>query len=334
MESLVNPAAVAHPMFKIVMNSKDITAVLTPYIVSVSYTDFVEGEADTLDIRLEDADGRFRGAWYPAKGQTVELSFGFDGAPLQNAGRFEIDEIELEGPPDTVTIRAIAAGVKSPYRTRQGRTYESTTLDAIARTVSHRLKLQLIGKIDPIQITHITQIHENDLTFMRRLAGEYGYAFSIKGTRITFFKHKELRAAKPVLILSRTDLTRYHLRDKIMGVAATAQVSYHDPKTKRLRHYKVQNTHLDTSADAVKLNVRAESNSQAKAKAQAVLDGGNQDATQLDLTVYGNPKLVAGINFKLANMGRFDAVYHIVKSHHNMDRNSGYSTDIEAKRVV
>lgn len=55
-----------------------------------------------------------------------------------------------------------------------------------------------------------------------------------------------------------------------MGVVREAQVSYHDAKTKRLKHYKVQDTDRagkgSVSEDRLKLNVRVESEEQAKAK--------------------------------------------------------------------
>jgi phage protein D len=327
-----------HSTWEVIMNGRNVTADLTPYLLSVSYTDFVEGEADTLDIRLEDAEGKFRGSWYPIKGYTISLKFGYAGEPMRDCGAFEIDEIEGEGPPDVIVIRAIAAGVKHPYRTHQGKAYEATTLAAIAQRVARRLKLQLVGKIEPITIRRVTQIHENDLTFMRRLAGEYGYAFSIKGSKMVFYKRSELRNSQATLVLSRGDLTRYHVKDKIMGVVREAQVSYHDAKTKRLKHYKVQDTDRagkeSASEDRLKLNVRVESEEQAKAKAKAALEEANIDATQLELTLSGNPKLVAGINFYLEGMGKFGGTYHVVRSRHDMDRGGGYRTELEAKRVT
>lgn len=324
---------VAHPVFKLKMNGKDVTATLTPFLLSVSYTDFLEGEADTLDVRIEDSDGRFRGEWYPAKGQTMELEFGYAGQPLRKPDVFEIDEIEGEGPPDVVVIRAIAAGVMHTYRTHKGKAYDNTTLAEIAQQVARRLKLKLVGKIEPIQITRATQIQENDLTFMRRLAGEYGYAFSIKGTQMVFFRRAELRQRKPILVIDRSDLTRYHIRDKILGVAKNAQVSYLDPKTKRLRHYKAQETTRATSEYEVKVNVRAESDAQAKMKAKAALETANEAATQFELTMFGDPRLVAGINFELTGMGRYGGNYHVVKSRHDFERGGGYRTELEAKRI-
>jgi phage protein D len=331
--SVNNRRPVAHPVFKVKMNGTDVTAILTPFLLSVSYTDFLEGEADTLDIRLEDSDGRFRGEWFPAKGQTLELEFGYEGQPLRKPDVFEIDEIEGEGPPDVVVIRAISSGVNGLHRTMKSKAYENTTLAAIAQQVARRLKLTLVGKIEPIKINRVTQIYENDLTFMDRLAGEYGYSFSRKGTKMVFFKRAELRQCKPILVIDRTDLTRYHIRDKIMDIAKTGTAAYHDPKTKRLKHYKVQDTTRATSDYEVKVNVRAESEAQAKTKAKAALEKANEDATQLEITVFGNPKLVAGINFDLTGMGRFGGTYHVVRSRHDIERSGGYRTEVEAKRI-
>lgn len=338
MEALTGAAApVASPAFTLVMNGRDVTADLSPYLVSVRYTDFVEGEADTLDVRLEDVAGKFRSAWYPVKGDTLALHYGYSGKALRSAGSFEIDEIEGEGPPDVVTIRAIAAGVKHPYRTHVGKAYDNTTLAAIAQRIARRLKLRLVGPVESIPIRRVTQIHENDLTFFRRLADEYGYAFSIKGQNLVCVKRSVLRAAPATITLAPGDCSSVRWRDKIMGVVTESTVSYHDAKTKRLQHYKVQDTERaksgESSADQVKLNRRAESAGQARAQAQAALEAANIEATQMELTLFGDPRLVAGINFNLVGMGRLSGVYHIVRTRHDIERSRGYTTDVEAKRV-
>lgn len=334
MESVSAQLPVPHAVFKVTMNGKNVTAVLTPYLISVSYADFLEGESDTLDIRVDDAGGRFRGPWYPVKGQTLEIEFGYEGEPLQKAGSFEIDEIEGEGPPDVISIRAVATGVNQPHRTHRSKAYSDTTLASIAHQLASRLKLQVVGDIEPVQIVRITQAHEKDLVFMRRIAEEYGYAFSIKGSQMIFFKRAKLRQSKSVLTLSRIDLTSYRFKDKIMGVVKSAHVAYHYPRKKRLHRYDEQDTDHDVGGDTVALNVRAESVAQAKRKARSALERANENATCLDLTAYGNPKLVAGVNFSLVDMGRFNGVYHIVKSRHDIDHGGGYRTDVEAKRVV
>lgn len=325
---------VPHPIFQITLAGRQVTADLSPFVLRVSYTDYEEGQSDTIEITMEDMDKRFLGSWYPTKGDRVHLKMGYQGESLLDCGEFEIDEIELTGVPDTVTLRALSAGVTRPQRTHNGRAYDNTTLSAIAQRVAARLKLTLVGKIAPIKVTRITQVHENDLTFMRRLAGEYGYAFSVKGAKMVFFKLTELHQSKPVLTLRRGDLKRYTFRDKIKDVVKQTKVAYLNPATGRKLSHVVRDTNLQTSGDTLKLNVRVENQEQAILKAEAAMTRQNLESTVATATVEGNQKLVAGVNYTQADMGNLNGDYHIVMTRHEIERGGGYTTELEAKRVV
>lgn len=325
---------IAQPTFRLVMNGRDVTVDLRKYLTSISFTDHVEGEADTLEVMLEDKDSKFRGPWYPREGDSVTAQLGYDGKPLMACGDFEIDELELSGPPDTVSIRAIAAGVMRAQRTHQGRAYEDKTLRDIVFEVARRLHLEVVGDPPALAIRRVTQIHENDLTFLHRLADAYGYAFSVKGSKLVWLARKAIRTAGPRLTLKRTELERYRLRDKIMGVVKKTTVAYHDPKTKRLRKYKVTDTsRKTTSVDELNLNVRAESQEQAQAKAEAAQGESSIESTVLEFSLPGRTILRSGINFTLADMGVLNGHYHIVMSRHVITRDGGYVTECEAKRV-
>lgn len=109
-KAIVRP--VDAPLVLLQYDNKDITADISPLLQELTYTDNLEGESDSLDIRLEDADGRWISAWYPQHGDTITAQLGYTGSPLLACGVFEIDEIELEGPPDTVIAKALAVRVK------------------------------------------------------------------------------------------------------------------------------------------------------------------------------------------------------------------------------
>lgn len=88
-------ADVPAPQARIIYEGKDISADISPYLLSVGYTDRLSGESDELELRLEDTDGRWRGDWYPGKGDSLAVSIGYAGQELVSCGSFEIDEIEL-----------------------------------------------------------------------------------------------------------------------------------------------------------------------------------------------------------------------------------------------
>jgi phage protein D len=320
----------------VVYERQDITANVTPSLIELEYTDYMEGESDSVCLTLEDADRRWQNAWYPKFGDTLAVEIGFTGAPLLPCGEFEIDEVELDGPPDTIRIKALAAGIRRSVRTRHGRAYENVTLGDIAKTIAQRNKLTLEGTIEPIKIERLTQVFETDLTFLKRVAEVYGYRFAVRGRKLCFFKRSELKAAAPTLVIRRQDVTRYRFQDKVRGVVTACATAYHDPKSKRVMSATVKDPEAAgnaRSADELKINMRTENDSQARLQADAALDRANEDQTGGSLSLPGETRLMSGVNVKLEGFGAMDGKYTITRASHRISRSSGYGTDIEVKRV-
>lgn len=323
----------------VMYQKKDISAAIAPYLTEVRYTDHTGGQADSVELTLEDADGRWMDAWYPTFGDTLTVSIGYSGQPLLPCGTFDIDEITLDGPPGTIKIKALGAGVKKAVRTRTGRVYENVTLATIAATVAKHHRLKLSGKIEPIQIVRASQVFETDLEFLSRLSREYGYEFSIRGNMMTFYKRRDLKSAPHALVIGRSDLTRYSFRDKIHMIYVACTVTWHDPRKKRVRRKRAVDPSAKLSmydhysADELNINTRAETDIQANAKAQAALERANDDQTGATLNLYGNTKLAAGVNVLVQDFGKMNRKYNIAQSKHVFSRSAGYTTEVELKRV-
>lgn len=323
------------PQVVLVYANQDISADIAPALLSLSYTDYVEGESDSLEIELADPDHRWQAAWYPQHGDTLSAQLGYAGQALLQCGTFEIDTIELSGAPDVVTIKALAAGVKRSVRTRNGRAYEATTLKDIAANIAQRNRLTLQGTIETIAIKYVAQAFESDLAFLKRIAGEYGYAFSIRGAVLTLFKRSELAAGAPVLQLTRSELINYRFTDKVHSIAADATSIYHDPRAKKVRGHHSKDAAGKTnrhSADTLNLSIRAETDQQAQLKTEAMLARKNEDQTEARFSLYGTPKAVSGMNVALAGFGLLDGNYAIGQATHRIS-SSGYLTEIETKRI-
>lgn len=340
---------VPRPVFVIRYEQKDITNDLTPYVRAVTYTDYLSGQSDTLEVELEDVDGRWVDTWYPGKGDTLSADIGYDNAPLLPCGSFEIDEIEFSFPPSVVLIKALSTGVKKSVRTHQGRAYENTTLAAIAQRLAKRNKLTLIGKIREIRIDRVTQYMETDVAFLTRLAREFGYAFKIAGSKLVFSELAELRGTDAAVTLTLQDLTQLNLRDKIKDVVQEVKQKYHNPKTKKLEVYGVKDGQVQVvgqsdakgkdsgqqvSADTRKMSARSGSKATAQVKAQAALDASNLQQTAGSISAPGNTKLVAGNTVDLQRCGKLDGKYLVESARHRMERSGGYTTELEIKRVA
>lgn len=337
---------VPQPAFELAYNGKAITAEVTPYVTAITYTDNLTGESDDLDVELEDTDGRWINAWYPEKGAVLTLKFGYLGQTLVKAGVFAVDEVNLSAPPSVVKIRALATGVQEAVRTRKGRSYEKTTLAAIAQRIAKRHKMKLIGKVEALQIDRATQYHETDLQFLSRLAAEYGYAFKVteNNTKMVFWKTADLHGQKPIRTFTPADMISYNASDKITDVPGDAQVKYHDPKTKKLVVYGVKegqttvvgqtNAGKSASADTVKMSRRAPTKQAAEAMASAELDRRHLDRTSAEIEIEGDAGLAAGGVVELAGLGRLSGNYTMTKVTHRIARGNGFTSSLELKRVA
>jgi phage protein D len=256
-------------------------------------------------------------------------------------GTFEIDEIEFTGPPDTVNIKALAAGIKGKLRTKNSQAYENQTLKQIAQTIAGKNNLSVVGEIANVQIERATQNRETDLGFLRRISHEYGYVFSVRDSKLIFTTIFKLEAGTSVITIDKTDLIQWSLKDKTSATFKKAKVSYHNPKENKTESYETSdNLNADgkpitdvTKGDTLEIRTKAENKQQAKLKAKAALYRANNHQVSGSLDLEGYTILVAGQNFELTGMGALSGKYHIVTSKHTVERNGGYLMTLDIKRV-
>src|SRR5689334_4403853 len=98
-----NASRYPQPSYRIQLGDRDITPTVDARLISLSLTECRGGEADQLDLCLDDSDGALA---IPAKGATLTLAIGWVGGGLVDKGSFIVDEAEHSGAPDQVTIRA------------------------------------------------------------------------------------------------------------------------------------------------------------------------------------------------------------------------------------
>lgn len=333
------------PKVKILYNKKDISKDISGSLLSINYSDAEEGETDDLSLELEDVNGLYADSWYPSKGDTLELSIGYDDM-LVYCGSFVIDELEIKHPPSTVTIKGLAAATNSPLRTKTSGAYERQTLRQIAERIAVANGLTVQGDIANILLERISKNRESDLNFLARIAKEYGYLFSVRDKRLTFTSIYGIEKAKPVMELPRGSFISISLADKSIKTFKSATVKYRNPKTNRVVSATVKagdpleggvgfvgGANTSTAADVLELKETAENEQQARLKAQAALHRNNTDGQTGSFSLIGNPLLVAGNNFLLTGVGKMSGTWHITRSTHTISRDGGYLTNLEAKRL-
>ncbi len=341
----LNPTShpVTRPDFVLTYEQKDITADIASYLLSWTYTDYLGGQSDELQVAFEDADGRWLRSWFPEQGDKLSLCAGDRFTGLINWGSFEIAEIEWErnhNGGDTVSLKALSTGITKANRTLQAKPFENMSLADIVKVIAARLKLSVSGSIAPIKIRRITQYQERDVEFLARLAKQYGHTFKIAGDQLVFTQNSELAKQEAVLIMQPENLLRVRLRDLVKGVPDKAVVTGYDPKqkkpitaTRQTRPLRA-NAKRKTSADTLKITPnKGESQDEINARADAALADAQEERCAGSITVFGNALLVAGQVIELQQIGKFSGRYLIKQARHDMSRSRGYTTEIEIKMI-
>jgi phage protein D len=357
MEMSAASYSVRQAVLVLLYEGKDITAQLAPYVRSFSFTDNSHGKADDLQVTLEDRDHLWKGDWYPGKGATLTASLRCeqwdapDAPPVvMRCGVFTIDEVELSGAPDTVTIKAVSAAMtKSLRQERKTKAWENASLEQVARDVAdaHGLTLRYDGP--EFKFTRMDQRETSDLGFLKRMAEERGMCLKVAEDSIVLMSGKGYDAKAPVKTLRRGEaaIKSFRFKEKTDGVyGGGAEVNYHDPVTKQGRTYAFDNalsgerqTYVKGAkskkgGDKLKVNRRIDAKDDGIEIVKAESRKKNKDEFEGSLTLMGDPDLRAAMTVAVAGFLRFDATYFIETATHSFDRSSGYTTEISIRKTL
>jgi phage protein D len=325
--------------FSLQYNGKDISTDISEHVLNIEYTDKLRSEADELTVSLEDAQKLWQNAWYPDKGAVLQFFIRLAGQQM-NAGSFTIDEIEGSGGTggDTVSIKAIGATFGKAMRTRGTQAHENKSLKEIANTVAAGLGLTVQGNIQDIRPSRTHQYRESSLQFLNRLAGQYGYFFSVRGNALIFQQYKDIEGRTPSLAFGRSDLLRWSIKDNTMQTYTGTRIKYHFPKEKKIISYSTTadgdgRNSAGGSADSLELRGRCENQQQAQAMANYALHQSNGRMVMGDIEAPGNLLLVSGNTIQLRDIGKFSGTYMVEAAHHTITRDGGYKTSSNIYRV-
>ncbi len=186
-------------------------------------------------MTLSDHDGLLD---IPTRGASLSVALGWQTSGLIEQGSFTVDEVEVSGAPDVITVRARSASMTGPMNERREKSWHRVSLEDIVRTIAARYQLtheigeafnHEIGEaFKNVIIDHIDQTHESDFSFLTRLAHHYGALMTVKEQHLLFMPIGASRTASgqalPMIALKRHDIEqyRYHVaqRESYAGVRA------------------------------------------------------------------------------------------------------------------
>lgn len=352
---------------KVIYNKVDISEALKPYLKSVEYMDMLTGQADDLQLTLEDRDGLWLEAWFPDKGATLTASIltqywtaPTDAEKELPLGLFEIDEIECSAIPSETKIKAVSVPNNTTLR-GEGRTrsWEGYTIQKIAQDIANNAGMQLnFSSKDNPTLERVEQTEQSDLAFLDKLCQDNGLSLKVTDNQIVIFDMADMEAAEASLIfvrptmkgldtsvsidvnsndmnsestLKRLKPTSWRFTSSVRDVYKSCTVEHSQGKKKA----KISATFTDpnkTEGKMLLVKKDVKSVEEAERMARKELREKNKDEVTGSITCMGDTDLSAGLTVTVKGFGKFDGKYILSQVKHSLG--SGYTCSVDLRRCL
>lgn len=313
----------------------------------------MSGQADDLQLTLEDRQGLWQSAWFPDKGATLDVSLVTSGWKSAEAlqqtlklGTFELDEIGSSGYPSEVQLKAVSVPFNNTLRGEEHtRSWEKAELKTIANDIASASELDLFFDTDyNPTIERAEQTEQTDLSFLLDLCGDYGLALKISSGQLIIFDELKYETAEPLLTIVKPGtvyipeenmiylpaITGYNLNTKLRDIYAACRVAYQQGKNKAM--IEATFTVPGKTGKTLQVKEQVENVADAERLAKKRLREKNRDEVTGSINLPGSFYLVAGITINVLGFGAYDGKYIITEAQH--DVGNGYTTSINIRRCL
>ena len=324
-------AGIGQPTARLLYKGVNIWDSISSEVISLTFTDNLDGQADDIDLELKNDHQKWFDAWFPETGDQLLGFLGYKGGKLLDMGTFFLDEPHASGSRggDIFRIKGQSKPVDQALKTKKTAAFEKQSQKQIARKVLSAAGLTMIGEPPEVSFERVTQRREFDLEFLARMASDYGAFFAIKGKNAVYAKRDDLFAQEPVRSLTKgsRDIVTYELRHTTDKTHTKAKASYFDGNAKKSIDVEVEDSDVKTG-DVLRTDDRTESKGHARKLAASKLQKANMKVWTGSFELLGDPSCQAGQIVTLSGFGRWDRKYIIKSARHRFAR-SGYTTNVE-----
>ncbi len=334
---------------------KDISEDIGKFFLSMTYTDNLSDDADDVTIELEDRAQIWQADWYPeGEGNQIDIAIHiyngttlYDGETVLEPGKFEIDEIETNGFPSTVSIKAVSVLGDSTLRgTRKNKTWENISIWKCAADICEQNGMELFWDCEENpNLDHVEQADESDLDFLLKICHDHGMSLKITPEKIIIFDDAKFETADPVITIYKPGVTAeinentmplrwlidYRLRAKTRDTYWKCQVKYQKGKDKELIEGEFAAPNKEKGRILL-VREQVENQAEAERLAKKKLREANKEEMTGEFTTVGNHNVAAGQVIELKNFGKFDGNYLVTKVNHEIRED--YTTKIYVRRCL
>ncbi len=255
-----------------------------------------------------------------------------------NIGTFEIDSINMSGPPGKITVK----GTSIPYTSstlrmqRKSRAWENCTLKGIAEEIAGKsgLKLMYESTENP-KYKRKEQVQMSDIRFLQSLCHAAGMALKVTEMTVVIYSMAEYDDKPAVRTFRRgdSDIISYKMATSLTDTAYTScHVSYTDPNSKKTIEYTYTPDPQAGTGQTLDINEKVGSRTEAQELAKKRLREKNTKEYTVKLKISGDVTMVAGITVNLQGFQHFDRKYKVTQVVHNIF--GGYTVDLTLQQAL
>lgn len=331
----------------------NITPSIRPYFLSLTYTDNEDGEADDLQLKLQDRGRIWQESWleemvnaaasgkFKISADIIQENWQGGGKDTRlPCGEFELDSVETTGPPSVVMVKSTALPFSSSIRqTKKTKAWENYSLSGMANEIAGANGLSCLyeSSINP-SYDRIEQNKQSDIKLLERLCKDAGLSLKATDKMIVIFDQSKFEKRAPVRTIRKGQgYLSYSLRTNTAGTQYTScRVSYADPLTgKKIEGIARVDDYDEEAKNNQQLEIKAKvaSAGEAKSIAEKRLRLHNKFSKTGKFVFPGDPVLLAGNTVQLERFGVFNGKYLIDQAVHKVD-SSGYTTTVQIRRII
>nr|WP_324259029.1 contractile injection system protein, VgrG/Pvc8 family [Cellvibrio fontiphilus] len=326
------------PDYRIVVNGRDISSLVSNRITSLTHTDSRGMQSDTLQLDLQDTTNDLE---LPPLAASIFLAIGWKNSPLEEKGTYTVSELDYSGPPNKLSLTATSADLrgtsKSGLSAQKSRSFHQTTIGNIVEQIAkeHSLTPSISSNFKNLKIEHIDQTEESDIRFLTRLARINKAFLNIKSDRLLFVVQgvgttvtgKRLPPVKLRIEECSNFSFRKQSRDEYTGVIAY----WND-----LKSAKRQQALYGTAENTRELTGTFANKDEALRAAQSELEQLKRSTKSLNLSlIHGRPEIETGYFLELSGFKEeIQEIEWEIASVTNIINDQGFVTHIEAEPLT
>ena len=292
------------PSYRVEANEQDITDMIADRLVSMNIIDATGLKSDSVDITLANHDP-LNPLKLPPVGAELRVAIGYDGVVVDK-GLFVVDELNLAGPPDRLTIVARATpqsvsesgegSTRETLQTQKTRPWESgTTLGGMVSLIAeeHGLEAAVAASLGAIVLPHIDQVSESDINLLTRVARDYDAIAKPAGGKLLLARRGESITAGggqalPVIELAPAEVTQWTVTLAQRVIVGSVEATWWNQTLAR-----EETVTLGEGKPLRKLQNQYPDEATARKAAETELKQRARGGNTLQLTMPGRPEIVA-----------------------------------------